>query len=249
MTRLNQLIAIEAGLKEDAGQAVTRAVRELDANPEALAGLTRTYQPRSEDGERRPDERVKVQVRAEDILTQLTATLERLFDVTLTKETADASAMADVVVTRAGKLHVLVKDAPVTYLLFLEKQVKRLRGVIAKLPLLDPAQDWEPDSVSGVYRTPTIFTTSGKKVPRNHVRFAGDEHHPPQVDVWQEDVIVGDWHLVKFSGAVPADRVRELLSRCDELLRAVIMAREEANSGAVTDRRCGKDVLEWVLHG
>lgn len=249
MARLNQIVAVEVGAKDEAGAAVAKAVKTLGADEAALYGLTRTYEPRADvdadvRAEERPDERVKVQVVAEDAVRVMARSLARLFDVTLTKETADATAKADVVVDGSS---VLLADVPVTYLLFLEKQAKRIRLVLEKLPVLDPAVDWHPDANTGLWRTDVTKKTSGKKVPRNHVRFAGDEHHPPQVDVWQEDVIVGDWSAIRFSGAVPATRKQLLLDRCDTLLRAVISAREEANSVTVTDRAAGAAVLDWLL--
>lgn len=253
MAKLNQIIAVETGVKDDATAAVTIAVRALGADEAALYGLTRTYETREDVDadvrvEERPDERVKVQVVAEEMVRAMARSLVRLFDVTLTKETADASARADVVVAgNNGQPFTLLADAPVTYLLFLEKQVKRIKGVLAQLPVLDPAVDWHPDANTGLWRTDPAKKTSGKKVPRNHVRFAGDEHHPPQVDVWQEDVIVGDWTLIRFSGAVPEKRKQLLLDRCDRLLRAVVSAREEANSITVTDRAAGSAVLDWLL--
>jgi hypothetical protein len=254
MTRQNQIIAVEAGVKEDAGKALTGAARMLAADEAALYGLTRTYEPRGEvEGvrlETRPDERVRVQVVAGDVLEALAVPLARLFDVTLTKEAADTEARADLrVPDGSGAYDVLLTDVPVTYLLFLEKQVKRIKEVLAGLPVLDPSVDWHVDPNTGLQRTDPVVKTSGKKVPRNHVKWEppnSDYTQPAQVDVWQEDVIVGDWTTVRFSGAVPGTRKAELIDRCDRLLRAVLAAREEANSIAVTDRQ-GKPVLDWLL--
>ena len=39
------------------------------------------------------------------------------------------------------------------------------------------------------------------------------QQHPAQVQVYMEDVPEGDWTTVKFSGALPASRVRTLLER------------------------------------
>jgi len=52
------------------------------------------------------------------------------------------------------------------------------------------------------------------------------------VDVYLEDVAVGTWNIVKFSGAQPATRVRELTDRADKLQQAVKYAREQANMTA-----------------
>lgn len=50
------------------------------------------------------------------------------------------------------------------------------------------------------------------QVPRNHVKAEATDKHPAQVEVYHEDVPVGYWTTVKFSGALPARRVNELQS-------------------------------------
>ncbi len=52
------------------------------------------------------------------------------------------------------------------------------------------------------------------------------DKHPAQVGVYYEDVAVGFWRTVKFSGALPAKRVGELLERVEKLQQAVKFARE-----------------------
>jgi hypothetical protein len=41
---------------------------------------------------------------------------------------------------------------------------------------------------------------------------------------------IRNWNTVKYSGAVPRSRVRELVERVEKLQKAVKMSREEANS-------------------
>ena len=62
-----------------------------------------------------------------------------------------------------------------------------------------------------------------------------------------EDVPVGTWTLVKFSGALPQPRVRELLNRVRALQAAVKTAREEANMHQVTDQQVGEAVLGYLF--
>lgn len=75
-------------------------------------------------------------------------------------------------------------------------------------------------------------TVRTKKVPRNHVKAEATDKHPAQVDVYYEDVPVGYWTTVKFSGALPARRVNELLDRVEKLQQAVKFAREEPIAGS-----------------
>jgi hypothetical protein len=92
-----------------------------------------------------------------------------------------------------------------------------------------------------------VRTIRTKKVPRNHVKAEATDKHPAQVEVYYEDIAVGYWTTVKFSGALPAKRVNELLDRVEKLQRAVKFAREEANGSEVTDQRVGDVVLRYLF--
>lgn len=242
MAKLNQIIAVEKGVKSKAFQDITAAHHRLQ-KPAQLVGISRTYQPKDEEGEQLPPESTRVQVQAEDLLREMAATLTRLFDVTATKDWANCSARADVTVD--GR--VLVGDVPVTYLLFLEKQLVDLHTFVKKLPVLDAAESWTLDPSTDWWKTDSVRTIRTKKVPRNHVKAEATEKHPAQVEVYYEDVPVGYWTTVKFSGALPARRVNELLERVEKLQQAVKFAREEANGVDVTDQRVGDAVFGYLF--
>ena len=138
MPKLNQIIAIQAGKKSQAKETITEAHHVLK-KPELLSGLVRTYQPRDENGEPQPDERKQIQVKVNDLIRKVSGDLAEMFDIVATQDLANCQAKADVVVD--GRT--LLKDVPVTHLLFLEKQMVDLRTFIDGLPTLDPAEDWE----------------------------------------------------------------------------------------------------------
>ncbi len=242
MTRLSQIIAVEKGVKGDAELKRREAAAEV-ANAARLSGISRTYQPRDEDGDALPPESTRVQVRAEDVLHDLAASLTRLLDVTLTKDQANCTAHADVIVD--GKP--VLQKVPVPYLLFLEKQLAEVAAFVSRLPLLDPAEDWSEDAASGCWKTAPAKTVRSKKVPRNHRVAEATPQHPEQVQVYMEDIPAGDWTTVKFSGALPATRVREIAERVTLLQDAVKFAREEANSAEITDRRAGTAIFSYLL--
>lgn len=242
MAKLNQFVAIEKGEKAKAQRGLTELHRESQKSP-LLSGISRTYQPKDDDGDKLPSESTLVQVKAEDILDRVTHTLSELFDVTATKEATNAIAKADVVVD--GKT--IVKGAPVTYLLFLEKQLVDLHTFVSKLPVLDPAEKWEKDSSTGTWRTEVTQTVRTKKVPRNHVKAEATDRHPAQVELFHEDVIVGTWSTTKFSGALERTRVNTLLERVEALQNAVKFAREEANNTDVVETKTAKAVFDYLF--
>jgi hypothetical protein len=242
MARLNQILAIEKGAKTRAQRVLTQAHQSL-LKPAMLEGIARTYRSLADDGEQFPPESKRVQLKAVDAIAEVAAELTRLFDVTATKEAANQEANADVIVDGEP----LITDVPVTYLLFLEKQLVDIRTFIEKLPTLDPTQEWDIDPAQGLYATPPVETAKTRKVPRNHVLAAATDKHPAQVEVWHEDVVVGYWSRKLYSGALPAGRVEELLKRVIKLQDAVKVAREEANVRDVEDTHYGKNVFDYLF--
>jgi hypothetical protein len=242
MAKLNQIIAVEKSIKSKSFQELTEAHHAVQ-KPALLSGISRVYQPKDEEGEQLPPESTKVQVKTEEILRDMAATITRLFDVTATKDWANCQATADVTIDGRTLLH----DVPVTYLLFLEKQLTDLHTFVKKLPVLDAAESWAFDASADCYRTEAVRTIRTKKVPRNHVKAEATEHHPAQVEVYYEDVPVGYWSTTKFSGALPARRVNELTDRVEKLQAAVKFAREEANSAEAVDQHVGDALFGYLL--
>ena len=142
---------------------------------------------------------------------------------------------------------VLLSQVPATYLLFLEKQLVDMHTFIKKLPVLDPSEAWAHDASADCWATEPVQTTKTKKVPRNHVKSEATEKHPAQVEVYHEDVVVGNWRTIKFSSALPAKRVNELLARVEKLQEAVKFAREEANSLEVTEQKVGAKIFDYLF--
>ncbi|MBW1784902.1 MAG: hypothetical protein JRL30_29685 [Deltaproteobacteria bacterium] len=225
MTKLNQVLAIEKGVKARTTSAITKLYHQVQKS-ELLGGLAKTYQPIDEDGQQYPPERKKVQVRAEDVLKDTSRVLSELFNTVAQKDWANCDAKASVVVD--GKE--LVKDAPVTYLLFLEKQLTDLRTITSKIPSLDGSEDWNYDSATGMYKTSPVQTTRTEKVKRAIVLYAATPEHPAQTQLISEDIVAGYWTTTKQSGALTADRKVELLERIEKLLEAVKFAREAGNN-------------------
>lgn len=241
-TQLNQIVALEKGVKSRAYADLSTATQRL-LKPAPLSGISRTYKPKDDEGEQLPPESTRVQTRAGDIIGEVQTALTRLFDVTLTKDVANGVAKADIVVDGTP----LATAVPVTYLLFLEKQLADLFTFVNHLPVLDASETWSYDKTTDAYATAPTQTTRSKKVPRNHVKAEATPQHPAQVEMYFEDVLVGYWTTVKYSGALPQARVNELKARVVRLAEAVKVAREQANSTPVTDQKIGDKVFGYVF--
>lgn len=242
--KLNQTLAIEKGKKSQLNNAITGAYHTLQKGG-LLEGVARTYEPVEEGGFVHPSETKNVQVHADKVLADAFEAFADFVNLTATKDIANTHAVADIVVND----RVLATGVPVTHLLFLEKQLIDIRTVINHLPVLDIAQDWVFSPEKGVYETPPVQTVKTKKVYRNHEKAPATDKHPAQVETYTEDIPEGRWTTVKFSGAVPATLVKELLERVEVLAEAVKVAREQANSIDVEQQTFGENLLGFVLNG
>jgi hypothetical protein len=244
MAKLNQIIALQAGKKAQAKETLTEAYHQIK-KPDLLAGLVRTYQPRDEGGEPQPDERKMVQVKVNDLIPKVIRDLTEMFDVVATQDWANCQAKADVVVD--GRK--LLDGVPVTHLLFLEKQLVDVRTFLESLPTLDTGEDWEHSSAFDSFVSRPAKSNRTKKVPKSHVKYEATKEHPAQVEMYMEDVWVGTWTTVKFSGAIPAAARNAMLDRLRKLLDAVKVAREEANNLEVRGMKVGSALLGFIFDG
>lgn len=243
MRKLNQLLAIEKGVKQRVHETLTKAYHGFQ-KPALFNGQTRMYSKNDENGEDLPAEHVRVQLDATQTLRDIGSALVELIDTTAAKDKANQEAVADI---KISDTEILARDVPATTLLFLEKTLTDLKSEIIKLPELDPAQDWVRDEQNQIYRATPVTTVRTKKVAKVLVKYEATKEHPAQTEVVTEDVPVGKWTLTAFSGAVSRRDKRALLERVTVLIDAVKIARETANEAPAPSTDLGKSLIDFVL--
>jgi hypothetical protein len=245
VTKLHQILALEGTAKNRAKTVLDVAYHGLQ-KPALLNGFSRVYTPLDDDAttsDQLPAEGTRVQLRAPKAIADVSTALTRVFDLVLTREFANTEATADLVVDGTT----IAEGVPVAYLLFLEKQLTDLRTFFTKLPVLDPAEDWEWSDETATYKSQPVQTRRSQKVPRNHVKYDATPEHPAQVEMYMEDVPVGTWTAVKFSGALRQTEVDDYVERISKVLDAVKSARAEANTLDVANQSIGTSLFEFVL--
>lgn len=225
MTKLNQVLSIEKNIKTESQQKITVAHKQSQV-PALYEGRTRTYKPLDDAGEKFPPENQKIQLKSGDAIKNLQEALGELLNVTFVKDRANMSACADITVD--GKI---IKAAvPVTYLLFLEKQLTDINTYLEKMPVLDASENWTYDVGQSCFKSDQVETTKTKKITKPVVLYPATEQHPAQVKEVSEDIVVGSWFTTRTSSALTQDRKSDILDRVKKLQRAVKFAREQANS-------------------
>lgn len=242
--KLCQVIALTDGKKSRSQKTLTEIHHKLQKET-LLEGISRTYRSIDDEGEPLPPESKRIQVRVRDELRRVSDTIVDLFDSVATQDIANTQARASVVVDGVT----IVPDVPVTFLLFLEKQLADVHTLVSALPTLDPAEDWEYSDTAGCYASAPRETLRTKKVLRNHVLAEATKEHPAQVSAYNEDVTVGFWKTIKFSGAIPEEEKSAMLSRIRALQDAVKIARAEGNSLEITEERNRSRELAAYIFG
>lgn len=225
MTKLNEIIAVEKGEKSRHHEVISAWYKDIQKS-ELFTGFARNYFPIDDAGDHLPSETKKVQKTVSNIIKDVEKQMNRVMNIVARKEWTNTHAKSDIIVDGTT----LAVNVPVTYLLFLEKELLNLHTFISKLPVLDPAEDWDYDDSKGYFKTAEIKTHRTKKVPRPLVKYPHSEHHPAQTEVYNDDVVVGYWHNVKHSGAMKQDDKNRILERVEKLQIAVKEARERANN-------------------
>lgn len=261
MPRISQLISIVSGVKTDTTVQTAELVARV-AQEELVTGRLVTYRARFEEADQsvqarelaalvgseasvKPaDEAVRVRATAEGTLHAMEQLLTRLYDVTRTLDQANAEARADV---KVGT-HVLWAKVPTSHLLWLERELADLHDKVSQFPTLDQADSWNSDGTDeGISKTAPVEVARTKKVPFNHIKFAGDQYHEPQIELLSRDETVGWKQTIRFSGALDPKRKRQLLDRLTLVREAVKFAREEANATEVPDVHEAKRFFDWWL--
>jgi hypothetical protein len=141
----------------------------------------------------------------------------------------------------------LLAGVPVTYLMFLDKQLVNVATFISKWPTLDTAKDWKKGDEPGVWQTPPEYSVRAVKVPFPFVKAEATDKHPAQVEVVHRDEIHGTWTKIEFSGAISVTEQRAALARVKALQESVKIAIQQANASDAPQQKVGQSLVAYLF--
>lgn len=247
--KLNEIIAVATGKKGEVQKAVTETYHKIQKEG-LFDGLSRTYRPREELGERLPSESKQPQLKVKDLVSNAAKAWKELFDIIFTLDHGNCIARSSVdVQINEEQSRTLLTDVPATTLLFLEKQLKDVHTFVSKLPTPDPSEVWKFSKEQEMLMTDPTQTARTKKEQKALVMYPATEQHPAQTQLVTEDKIVGDWTQILYTTRIPANEKFAMLERIDKLVDAVKVAREKANSTQVEKKKMGDLLLSYIFGG
>jgi hypothetical protein len=241
--QLHQLLTLVTGIKNRNYKEVTEISR-LFQKPDLFSGHSRVYTPKNTGDETFPDDSKNPQFNVRDLLERVRKLETEIWDSRAARDYANMEATADVVINDV----VVIKDAPVTWLLDMEKQMNDLRKVIELIPVLDSAQVWTEDTNSGIWRSEVTRTHKTKKVDKVVVLLEQTQHQQGKAEIRPEDVTIGYWNQTNFSGALPSTVKKRMLERVNALADAFKLARGQANKVEVKLQDVGKALFDYIFH-
>lgn len=238
--KLNQALAAEAQQKgriEEGRKWIKGGIRSM-----VMDGALQTYTPLEEGGEQLPPDEKLVQDSCAGVFRELVGYFTPFIDATATKDYGNVVAKADVVM---GGM-TLLKDAPVPFLLFVEKTLTEWRGFINGMPQRDRGKRWvEQEGDVWVTDPQPKIRTIDIEVP---VELSpATVQHKAQVKLATRRTQVGNYEVVHRSGATSQEEKEALLIRCDNLIAAVRAAREGANTTEINAIKVGAKVFHYLF--
>ena len=243
MAKLHEVLAVEPNVKGKSDEILREALNTFRKKDALFTGLSRTYTPKDDEGEKFPDESLPVSENVKSKLAYVFKELIARADLIATKEHTNTLAKADITVDG----NVLVQNVPATTLLMLEKEIKKWRELVLSVPTLEPQVNWSFDKDNNIYRTEEKKTLKSQKESVVLVKYEATPEHPAQTEIVTKDVFIGEWTTVHLSGKISSAEKAEIITKIDKLEVAVKQARQRANEEKVTQQKIGKILVDYFL--
>jgi len=244
MSRLHQVLAVEADLEGKYRRICEETIKTFGKS-EMFRGSHRKLVSFAENAPEWPEENSELTTTVDERLEYTAGPIVSYFDALLQKEATNQDAVADLVVNG-----VLIGTAlPATFLLGLESRLKYVRKVYESIPTLAVGTKWElaPEKGKDIY----AMTYPEEKLKseltfKSQVLVEPTEHHPAQIEKWQEQMPVGKFVKNVWCGMITSSQKSALLQNIDDLLKGVKMARQQANSVEVKKLSIGAGIVSFI---
>ena len=241
--RLSQVLAVEKAAKQKANDVGAQVHKTLQ-KPDTFFGMRREFFPIDDADEslKKPPENKVVQASVNDLLYEFFGAQAHLCNVTLTKDLGNTKAFANI--DLGGKAPVAL---PVTFLIWLEKQVNDLRTLFLAIPVLGTDRGWNRTAQDAdLWESDTSTTQAHKKVKKVITLAPPTDKHAAQTALVDEEVFAGVWKTTYQARAIEPKKKQALIAKAEELLRKIKEAREEANAISVEEQDFGRALLDFL---
>lgn len=248
MSKLHELLAVESELESANKMILAETKGTFSKKVSHFGGHVKTYKALDDnDVDTVPEQHQEMVTTVNDKLDYMFGEhVAPYIDAVLQKEATNQGATADLVVEDVE----IAKELPATFLLGLETKLRQWRDVLQQAPTLQPGVAWKKDETRG----PNVYVTEHaeetmrtKKIMKPVVLAEATKEHKAQVKESTEDVPVGKFTKVSWSGMMSPAEKSDMLKRLDALIRATKQARMRANQQNVVDAHIGSALADFVM--
>lgn len=247
MGKMHQLLAVEDRITDrvkalfaEAQVTFTKRVSEL------FVGSFKTYKPfKDDDMDKLPDTEKLVQNTVIDKLKYVLDGVVDYIDLRLQKEETNTRARADLIVDGI----VIGKNLPVTFLLNLLDQLKKIHALFISAPTLPNGFKWYQDEaqIPGVMTTSTQITYRDRNEPYALELSPATKEHKAQVVEKTRAVKVGKYEETLWDSRVTSQQKMEWLTRIEKLIEAVSKAIRTANDIDADESKIGSKIVSYIF--
>jgi hypothetical protein len=244
-SQMHELLAVETSLEQQAVKIMEETIKGFTRDHHLYKGQCRVVMPYDENQEQFTDQLQEVTTTVDNRLNYTKDFVTRHYDAAFQKELTNQEAKADLIVNGT----ILAENVPVTFLLGLEKKLKRLRTVYSSIPTRAPGIAWvqDPEKEDGIFKTKEpIISFQEKKIPKGIVMYEATKEHPAQVQIVNETVQTAKYEKTEWTSMISSAKKSKLLGNIDTLLKAVSKARARANKQEVIKRKIGKEIFDFI---
>jgi len=247
MAKLHELLAVESDLENVSKNTVAEALNTFTKKPHMFFGYEKRLENFNENLPEAPRERQELTTTVKDKIDYVNQHIARYFDAVLQKECTNQIAKADIIING----NIIAKDIPATFLLGLETKFKSIRALYDAIPTLPSGIGWDVDVTMGedVFRSSNPekkYRTA--KTFKHKVLYEATDHHPAQIERWEENENIGMYITDKWTGLISVAQKSELLERMDILIRAIKKARQRGNNTPVVKEKIATTLFNYVIH-
>lgn len=247
MGKLHELLAVESDLEGHYKRIVAETTGVFKKG-EHFTGSHKTLSMFDDDRQREAEAAEEHKEMATTVKRKLDYSEEAIvkyLDVVLQKESTNQEAKADLVVDG----EILLSNVPATFLLGLENKLKYIRSMYEAIPTLSPSVEWKKDPSMGEDVYVAVHEEKANKTQKmikHQVLVQPTKEHPAQIEKWTEDTPVGVFSTRRWSGMLSPREKMVLLTKIDNLYRAVKEARQRANCQEVKNLTIGKVLFNYI---
>lgn len=248
MAKMHELLAAESDTEVRAKKALTEAEKTFKEKPNLFLGMEKRWEMFDEKDQENapPTEFQKMETTVEQKLEYLEGAVGPYYDALYQKDSTNQVAVADVMID--GK--VVLAKIPATHLLALEKKLAELYKIYNAIPTLAPGVEWKKDEELDAWRSiHPVERFKTAKTFRHKTLYEATEHHPAQIEKWEETENVGKSVQNIWSGMLSSKEKSELLDRLSKLIAAIKKARARANATQVVKGKVSETIFKYIHHG